>query len=178
MEEYREIVKLGPVRLDVKSLQELESTLKADMNYLEGDYKVTLGHRNKKISAPSIKKLLEKDLPDIANELDINIFSRDTSNNINASVSLILFHNFAQFQISAKSESLYLGKKAQLIKLFNYNKPWYSLIKRLLVAIIPAVFISSLFASAFMFRERNIYAVVLLILLCISSVIIGWLENK
>lgn len=171
MDEFREIVNLPPVLLQRQDLFELERLL-TDGVGPNADYsltfKVTDGPR--RITAESIGSLFEKDLPRSTDYFDADVLSRSSSSEIDAGISLTLYHNFGQFQLFAHSESTFLGKKHQLLTFFRRHRPWYA------VLIAPALFFAALFASALLFNQGQLFPALLALVLSLITAVLAWLS--
>ena len=175
MDEYREIVKLGPVLLDKAGLAELERVLSQDMTPRPDDIRVRLTDGARVVTADSIDQLFRSQLPASASSLSIEILSWNQQRKIDAGVSLTLHQNFASYQLHALSETLYLGKKAQLDAFFRRHQPWYASINKLLPMVGPALALSAFFAAALLARQGATAAAVLSATLAVVSAIVVWL---
>ncbi len=105
----------------------------------------------------------------------MDITSWNQQRHIDAGISLRLHLNFADYQIHALSETLYLGKKAQLDEFFRRHQPWYAIINKLLPMVGPALSFSALFAAALLARQGAMVAAVLSAALAVVSAIMVWL---
>jgi hypothetical protein len=152
-DEFREIVRLGPVLLRREHLASLEQML-SDGLTLRPDYPPVfkLEHGSKAFSANSIADLLRKTLPPSCASFSAHLTSWD-ANEIDASVQLTLYNNFGQFQLHARNEALFLGKKQQLVQFFRERLPWYGWITRLLPLVGPPTVITALFFGALLFSQ-------------------------
>lgn len=177
MDEFREIVDLPPVLLQRQDLFELERLLMDDVGHNANyslTFKVTDGPR--RISAESIDRLFEKDLPHSTDSFNADVLSRSSSNEIDAGISLTLYHNFGQFQLFAHSEPTFLGKKHQLLEFFRRHRPWYAVLIRLIPFAAPALFFTALFASALLLNQGQLLPALLAFVLSLTTAVLTWLS--
>lgn len=176
LEEYREIVKVGPVYLSRSDLHELESVLLKDLSPQPDSLKIQVGDGPRTVTANSMSQLFQSRLPNRTAYLTVNITSWNDRNDIDSSVRLMLYYNFANYQIHSNSETLFLGKKTQLNEFFLAHRPWYTLVNRFLPMVGPSVSISALFSAALLARQGSVVSAILsgtLAVVCAAAV---WLS--
>lgn len=177
MEEYREIVKLGPVYLCRSDLHDLESVLLKDLTPRpdSNDFRIRLGDGARTVTANSMSQLFQSSLPKRTNDLSVEITSWNDRNDIDGGVHIVLYKSVASYQIHAKSETLFLGKKTQLNEFFLAHRPWYTLVNRFLPMVGPSVLISALFSAAFLAEQGRVVAASLSGTLSVVSLAVVWL---
>ena len=175
-DEFREIVQLGPVLLRREDLASLEQLLSDGLS-LRPEYPPAfkLQHGPRTFSANSIADLLRKTLPPSCANFNANLVSWDAQNDIDAGVDLTLHKNFGSFQLHARNETLFLGKKQQLVQFFREHLPWYGWINRLLPFAGPALVISALFSGALLFSQGRRLTSGLCLLLALTTGLTTWL---
>jgi hypothetical protein len=171
MDEYREIVNLRPVLLDKASLAELERVLCKDLTPQPDSIRIQLDDGARVVKADSIEQLFRSQLPTSTDSLSIDIVSWNQQSTIDAGISLHLYRNFANYQLHALSETLYLGKKAQLDGFFRKHRPWYAIINKLLPNVGAALSLSALFAAALLARQGATAAATLSAALAVASAV-------
>ena len=175
-EEYREIVNLSPVYLSRFDLDDLERMLLKDLSPRPGDLKIKVGDGARTITANSMKQLFQSRLPNRTNDLSVDIISWNDQNDVDCSIHIQLYFNFAHYQIFGKSETLFLGKKTQLNEFFLAHRPWYTLINRLLPMVGPAGSFSAFFSAALLAREGSVVSAILSGTLAVVFAATTWLS--
>jgi hypothetical protein len=117
-------------------------------------------------------------LPKSTDSFSASVNSWSSDNRINASVAVTLYHNFARFQLSAESETVFLGKRTQLNKFFSAHRPWYAAIKRFLPLLLSLPLTVGLAGLSHFTSHYNLQAALISAALLVSTVIIFWLDFK
>lgn len=177
MDEYREIVNVGPVYLSRSDLHELERVLLKDLSPRPDSLQITVGDGARTVTANSMKQIFQSRLPNRTANLSVDITSWNDRNEIDGGVRLTLYHNFVNYQIHAKSETLFLGKKTQLNEFLRAHQPWYTLVNRFLPMVGPPVSISALFSAALLARQGSVVSAILSGTLAVVSAAAVWLAT-
>lgn len=176
MEEHREIVDIQPVSLGRDDLPVLEALLIEDLHPREDSIAVSVGDGSRVIRAKSVAELLEMKLPKVTNDFGIRLMSWTQDHGTDASLSVTLYHNFAHYQLSSTSETVFLGKKAELDSFFRRHRPWYSSFKRLLPGLGQLPLFAGMFGAAYFGARHNYLGLVLAVCLALASVLVLWLD--
>jgi hypothetical protein len=176
MDEYREIVRHGPVLLQRADLAELERVLSQDLSPRPGDLRIRVIDGARTVVATSMDELFQQQLPRSTSQLYVHTLSWNQQNDIDAGVSVSLNRNCADYQLHAVNETLFLGKKAQLDGFFRRHRPWYAIITTLLPIVGPSLFLSALFSAALLAGQRSVAAAALSATLAIVTAIVIWLR--
>jgi hypothetical protein len=151
MNEYREIVDVQPVRLYTDDLCELERVVRDSFECPAEGFEITAEFGAKRVSAGSVQELLSHQPPKEPDSLHIRAFSRKKSLEIDASLTIdISRRRYVSYQLAAKSESLFYGKRGQLDAFFKDRCPWYGGVRRYALMFVPGV-IPLLLSGAFLF---------------------------
>jgi len=175
--EYRELFNLNSALLCRNDLFELEKILVEDPETDQLD--IQLSFDSATISAESVEELLANiDLPISTANLSISMrrwIDTEEYRGISSGVNLSLNFNHINCQIHSFNQTWFLGKKIQIEKYFNSNKPWYSFLNKSSV-VFPTVVIALIFYSAFLLAKKHYYEMILpifcsIVLIAVSSLI-------
>lgn len=163
MNEYREIVKVHPVRLYKEDLCELERVVKDGFECPGELFKITAEFGTKRASAGSIQELLGRGPLKEPDSLHITAMSRKEPPKIDADLSIdIVRGSFVHYQLAANSETVFYGKRGQLDAFFKNCRPWYGGAKRFSRIVLPnAALYALLGALVFAVRHDWLSAILL-----------------
>ena len=178
MNELRKIEKLPPVRLYIKDLFEFENILKSETNWGDNDFKIDIVDGPKTILANSAKELPLDDLPRHTDNISFKIIGWGPERKIVNGVTIIIHHNYAQYQIHSLTETWFFGKSSQIDSFFKKRKPWYSWLTKSLSYITGFIIWPSILAAAWGYKAGLPWVTFLSSTLFASIVIISWLSYK
>jgi hypothetical protein len=176
MDEFREIVKLGPVLLRRDDLASLEQLL-LDGVSLNPNYPPAFGIEDgpRRFTAHSMTELLQKTPPRSYGNFTATLNSWDEKKDIDSGIILTLNKNYGNFQLFARNETLFLGKKQQLVQFFRDRRPWYGWITQMMPFAGAPVAITALFFSAALFSQGRLVASGLSLVLGLTTGAMLWL---
>lgn len=176
MNEYREIVELPPVIIDREALVHLERLIGEGFTSKLGYNTVKVTHGTRTIRASSVEELLAGEFPEQAHDLDLKLLSWNDQNDIVAGVHVYLHKSYGNVQLHAVDETVFLGKRAQILRFFLERRPWYSLLVKSMPAIAPAVFFGGLFSAAFLVKQDRLPVAAMALVMSIMVAVVAWLH--
>lgn len=126
MPEFRENVEAPPTVLYVSDLEELQEMLIDGLRPHSNRLEVNANHRVTNYKADTLQKLLETNRPKQLNTIEFRVLGWTPANDIDRGITLRLSPFVSDFQIFARDETWFRGKKQQISDFLRSRRPWFA----------------------------------------------------